>query len=108
MLLAHQYAPQYERPEFAQEHAMCPFHLSENTRLSPTDVHPQPPGEFSPCNCGHPGPLGRERCGADMAAFAVRCPGCNKSVQAFTEQALPVNWNAVSRKHAPVQPAAYK
>ncbi|MBM5458681.1 hypothetical protein H8F21_14020 [Pseudomonas sp. P66] len=58
--------------------------------------------QFNTCNCGHTGDLERERCGKDGNAFAVRCPACNKSVQAFTEAGLPASWNAVNRKHAPV------
>lgn len=85
---------------------MCPFQVSENHPPSAGDAPFKPASEFYPCNCGHTGPLVRERCGADMTAFAVRCPGCNKSVQAFTEDGLPRNWNAVSRKHAPAPSAA--
>lgn len=85
---------------------MCPFQVSETHSPNAGDAPAQPASGFFPCNCGHLGPLGRERCGEDMRAFAVRCPGCNKSVQAFTEVGLPGNWNAVSRKHAPAQSAA--
>lgn len=57
-----------------------------------------PPSRFNACNCGYSGTLQHERCGRDGTAFAVRCPECRKSVQAFTESGLAVNWNAVSRK----------
>lgn len=58
------------------------------------------PGLFNVCNCGFASVLEREPCGKNGTAFAVRCPDCNKSVQAFTEAGLAVNWNAVSRKNA--------
>lgn len=85
---------------------MCPINAPDTKQLSASEALIQPSNEFFPCNCGHTGPLGAERCGADLSAFAVRCPGCNKSVQAFTEQGLLGNWNAVSRKNAPAQPVA--
>ena len=64
------------------------------------------PGCFNACNCGFSGVLQREPCGKNGTAFAVRCPECRKSVQAFTEPGLAVNWNAVSRKNARPLPSA--